>query len=105
MKSKPVAGRPAMHESQERSGSRAVATAAIDWEGGDLLKQATTSVGGPVLRAAEVRAIAQECGFELAGVAPAEPLPEAVFFADRIPWRIQANAWGGLSERARPRRS
>ncbi len=48
------------------------------------MQQATTSVGAPVLRAAEVRLIAQECGFELAGVAPAEPLPEAVFFADWV---------------------
>jgi hypothetical protein len=27
------------------------------------------------------------------------------FLFGRIAWRIQANAWGGLWERARPRRS
>ncbi|MCS6954387.1 MAG: tRNA epoxyqueuosine(34) reductase QueG [Bryobacteraceae bacterium] len=36
------------------------------------------------LTAAQVRRLARDCGFELAGVAPAEPVPEAVFFLEWV---------------------
>ena len=47
---------------------------------------------------AMVKKLARECGFELAGVAPAEPLPEALFFLD---WLRRGNAgeMGYLADR------
>lgn len=62
-----------------------------------------TEFSGPPLTAAEVKAIAVECGFSLAGVAAALPVAEASAYAEWVD-RGMAGAMGYLTDHRRAKR-